>query len=128
MLLKKLFRTLWQYKAQFISMVIMVALGVGAPWLLYRLGYVTHVLWLPVSALILYILALAEHYVRAARERQALALKEELDVCFDADLDLADEDASLSYSDLSFLLRSYLDLSSAYARRRYGLSYEENGK
>ena len=27
MLLKKLFRTLWQYKAQFISMVIMVALG-----------------------------------------------------------------------------------------------------
>ncbi len=29
MLLRKLFRTLWQYKAQFISMVIMVALGVG---------------------------------------------------------------------------------------------------
>jgi len=29
MLIKKLFRTLWQYKAQFISMVIMVALGVG---------------------------------------------------------------------------------------------------
>ena len=29
MLLKKLFRTLWRYKAQFISMVIMVALGVG---------------------------------------------------------------------------------------------------
>ena len=29
MLLKKMFRTLWKYKAQFISMVIMVALGVG---------------------------------------------------------------------------------------------------
>lgn len=29
MLLRKMFRTLWQYKAQFISMVIMVALGVG---------------------------------------------------------------------------------------------------
>ena len=29
MLLKKLFRTLWKYKAQFISMIIMVALGVG---------------------------------------------------------------------------------------------------
>ena len=29
MLLKKLFRTLWHYKAQFISMVIMIALGVG---------------------------------------------------------------------------------------------------
>ena len=29
MLLKKLFRTLWHYKAQFISMVIMIALGTG---------------------------------------------------------------------------------------------------
>ena len=29
MLFRKLFRTLWQYKAQFISMVIMIALGVG---------------------------------------------------------------------------------------------------
>ena len=29
MLLKKLFRTLWRYKAQLISMVIMIALGVG---------------------------------------------------------------------------------------------------
>ena len=29
MLLKKMFRTLWRYKAQFISMVIMIALGVG---------------------------------------------------------------------------------------------------
>ena len=29
MLLKKMFRTLWQYKAQFISMFIMVALGIG---------------------------------------------------------------------------------------------------
>ena len=29
MLLKKLFRTLWRYKAQFISMIIMIALGVG---------------------------------------------------------------------------------------------------
>ena len=29
MLLRKLFRTLWRYKAQFISMIIMIALGVG---------------------------------------------------------------------------------------------------
>ena len=29
MLLKQMFRTLWRYKAQFISMVIMVALGIG---------------------------------------------------------------------------------------------------
>ena len=29
MLLKKLFRTMWQYKAQFISMIIMTTLGIG---------------------------------------------------------------------------------------------------
>lgn len=34
MLLKKMFRTLWRYKAQFISMVIMIALVLGpATWL-----------------------------------------------------------------------------------------------
>ena len=55
-------------------------------------------------------------------------LKEELDVCFNADLALADEDAALSYSDVSFLLRNYLDLSAAYARWRYRLHYDENGK
>ena len=55
-------------------------------------------------------------------------LKEELDACFNADLALADEDAALSYSDVSFLLRNYLDLSAAYARWRYRLHYDENGK
>ena len=29
MLVRKLFRTLWRYRAQFISMVLMIALGVG---------------------------------------------------------------------------------------------------
>lgn len=29
MLWRKLFRTAWKYKAQFISMIIMVAIGVG---------------------------------------------------------------------------------------------------
>ena len=43
-------------------------------------------------------------------------------------LDIPDEDASLSYSDLSFLLRTCQNLSAAYARRRYRLNYEENGK
>ena len=56
------------------------------------------------------------------------ALKEELDVCFNADLALADEDASPSYSDVSFLVRNYPDRSAACARRRYRLRYDENGK
>ena len=55
-------------------------------------------------------------------------LKDELKAFYGAGLDLADKDASLSYSDLSFLLRTYLDLSAAYSRVRYGLRYEENGK
>ena len=29
MLIKKLFRTMWQYKAQFVSMIIMIAIGIG---------------------------------------------------------------------------------------------------
>ena len=64
----------------------LMGLGVLSPWLLYKLGYVTHILWLPVGALSLYILALAGHYVRASRERQALALEKER---LDAELSLA---------------------------------------
>lgn len=36
----------------------------------------------------------------------------------------ADEDAALTYSDLSLLIRNILDLSIVYARRHYGLRYE----
>ena len=55
----------------------LAALGAGLPLLMYRLGWVVHPLWLPICALALYILALADHYVRAARERMALALENE---------------------------------------------------
>lgn len=49
----------------------------AASVILYRIGFVTHPLWLPAGALVLYILSLALHYARAARERQALALEKE---------------------------------------------------
>ena len=52
-------------------------LGIGVPWLLYRLGYVTHVLYLPFSAAVLYVLAVAAHYAHASSERKALALENE---------------------------------------------------
>ena len=55
-------------------------------------------------------------------------MKEELEICFGGPLDLAEEEAALTYSDLSFLLRNYLDLGVAYGRWRYGLRYDENGK
>lgn len=57
-----------------------------------------------------------------------LKMREELEICFGGPLDLAEEEASLTYSDVSFLLRNYLDLGVAYGRWHYGLRYDENGK
>ena len=64
----------------------LAALGLGGALLMYRLGWVTHPLWLPVGAAALYILSLAQHYARAARERRALALEKER---LDTELSLA---------------------------------------
>ena len=64
----------------------LVLLGAGGSYLLYLAGFVTHPLWLAAAAPVLYVASLAVHYVRAARERQALALKEER---LNAELDLA---------------------------------------
>ncbi|MBQ7465683.1 MAG: PP2C family protein-serine/threonine phosphatase, partial [Oscillospiraceae bacterium] len=51
--------------------------GFGCAYLWYLGGWVTHVLWLPVGALALYLLAVAYHYVQAVRERHRLALENE---------------------------------------------------
>ncbi len=55
----------------------LILLGFGGPMILYRLGLVTHPLWLPVGALALFAVALLLRYIQAAEERQALALREE---------------------------------------------------
>ncbi len=55
----------------------LVLLGFGGAWLFYLAGWVTHVLWLPVGALTLYLAALIAQYVQAARERRALMLEKE---------------------------------------------------
>ena len=54
-----------------------IVLGLGGSLLLYRLGYVTHLLWLPVGVVLLYDAALVFKYIRAAKERRALALEKE---------------------------------------------------
>ena len=51
--------------------------GVLAAYGLYLAGIVTHVLWLPFGAALLYLAAVIAHYVQAARERRALALEKE---------------------------------------------------
>ena len=55
----------------------LVVLGFGGAYLFYLAGWVTHVLWLPVGAVTLYLAALIYHYILAARERRALMLEKE---------------------------------------------------
>ena len=55
----------------------LVVLGFGGAYLFYLAGWVTHVLWLPVGAVALYLAALIYHYILAARERRALMLEKE---------------------------------------------------
>lgn len=55
----------------------LVFLGFGGAYLFYLAGWVTHVLWLPVGAVALYLAALIYHYILAARERRALMLEKE---------------------------------------------------
>ena len=64
----------------------LIALGFTAPLLLYRVGLVVHVLWLPVGTLVLFLLAMGWHYFEAARERRALALEKQR---IDTELSLA---------------------------------------
>lgn len=46
------------------------ALSIGASIWLFSLGFITHVLWLPLGLLILFIVSVAENYIRAAIEKQ----------------------------------------------------------
>ena len=55
----------------------LAAMGPVCAFNLYNIGLVTHPLWVPFGVAGVYILAMAVHYVRTARERQALALEKE---------------------------------------------------
>ncbi len=58
----KLGKTVW-------VMVALLVLGIGGSLLLYSLGWVTHPIWLPVAALLLYVVSVVRHYILAAMER-----------------------------------------------------------
>ena len=60
-----------------LSALTVILLSVSFCCYLFGTGQVTHPLWIPVGILVLYLLSLAGHYIRAARERQALALEKE---------------------------------------------------
>ncbi len=55
----------------------LILAGFLAAWIFWLLGYVVHVLWLPFCALLLYLGAMAAHYIQTARDRRALALEKE---------------------------------------------------
>ena len=57
--------------------VFLLIVSFSGASLFWRAGLVVHVLWLPVSILLVYLAALVSHYIMAARERRALALEKE---------------------------------------------------
>ena len=55
----------------------LIVLSIAGAVFLYKLGFVIHPLWLPAGVAVLYLLSVITHYIRAAKERQALALEKE---------------------------------------------------
>jgi adenylate cyclase len=65
----------FQRRSLTLSTILWIVLGGG--WILlciglYHAGWVLHVLWIPVNVTVLYAGGIVLHYVRAARERQAV--------------------------------------------------------
>ena len=85
----------------------LVICGFLGAWIFYLAGWVVHVLWIPVAALLLYLAAMIYHYVLAARERRALALEKE---------HIATELALATRIQASFLPKTFPD------RQEFGLA------
>lgn len=51
-------------------LILFLVLGIGSSMLLYSSGYITHVLWIPMGVIILFIITVAGNYTRAAIARQ----------------------------------------------------------
>jgi adenylate cyclase len=58
------------FKLSTAVMVILILAGLGAGWLLYGMGYVVHVMWIPVGVLALYLVSIAIRYVKSVLEKQ----------------------------------------------------------
>ena len=55
----------------------LILFGFVCSWLLYLMGYVAHILWLPVAVLLLFLSAIIWHYWMAAKARRKLELEKE---------------------------------------------------
>ena len=55
----------------------LIAATALAEYVIYRMGYILHPLWMLMGIILLYIVSVAVHYANAVRERHALALEKE---------------------------------------------------
>ncbi len=55
----------------------LAVLGAALPLLFYHLGLITHPLWVPAAAVVLFIIALIVHYISSLLEKRALMLEKE---------------------------------------------------
>ena len=55
----------------------LILVSAGSTLLLFHFGLIAHPLWIPAAMLALYLGAVGDHYAKAAKERQKLALKNE---------------------------------------------------
>ena len=55
----------------------LVIFGLLSSFLLYKLGFITHPLWIAVAMIVLYSASIVVHYIQTAKERQILALEKE---------------------------------------------------
>jgi adenylate cyclase len=53
-----------------IGWLVLTGISVGLSLIGYRLGYVSHALWLPLSITVLYVVSVAVNYMRAAMEKR----------------------------------------------------------
>ena len=51
-------------------LIVFLILGIGSSMILYNSGYITHVLWIPIGVIVLFIITVAGNYTRAAIARQ----------------------------------------------------------
>ncbi|MBQ8667735.1 MAG: adenylate/guanylate cyclase domain-containing protein [Lachnospiraceae bacterium] len=51
---------------------VLIALGIGIPYILYGMGYVTHPLWIPAGVFVLYLISIGMRYARSVVEKLQL--------------------------------------------------------
>ena len=54
------------------ALIICEAAAIGCSMMLYSMGYITHVLWIPLGLFVLFVVSVASNYIRAAIAKQSV--------------------------------------------------------